>query len=347
MSRAVRVVVVDDSSIARRLIRDVLQAEGDITVVGEAADGAAALRTIASSSPDLVTVDLDMPGMDGLELIRRIMATTPLPVIVVTAKELGSELVSKAVRRGALGLARKPAPGKGGELRKEVRRLARVPVVRHVGSRTSSGPPPPSTAHEVRKPALLPLVGIAASAGGPVAVAALLRALPESLPACVAVVQHLPRNYAPHFASYLAENTRMRVVIAAGRTEPKPGVVVVAPDDAHLVVSFGGWLATSDDDRIGGHRPSATALFRSMARWVGPAGIGVVLSGIGNDGAEGLLELRTAGGLTIAQDQATSGVYGMPKAARESGAAAQVLALDQIAPAVLRALAAGAITKRA
>ena len=350
---AIRVVVVDDSSIARRLLVGVLEADGDITVVGEASDGPTALETIARVSPTLATIDLDMPGMNGLELIERVMATSPIPLLVVTSKELGSELVGDAVRRGALAVAKKPAPGKGAELRREVRRLSRIPVVRHMGRRAAPSPGAPAPAVAASLPAVAApvpavsvprtqraIVGIAASAGGPLAVASLVAALPATLPACIAIVQHLPRNYAAHYAEYLSDHARRPIVVAHGKVEPQPGRVVLAPDDAHLVVSFGGYLDTSDDPPVGPHRPSATLLFRTMARWLGPRGIGVVLSGIGADGVAGLAELRAAGGLTIASDRASSAVYGMPKAAAESGAAARVLPLDAIAGAIEQALSA-------
>jgi len=362
----VRVVVVDDSPIARGLLKSLLEADGDIEVVAQAVDGDAALLRIADLRPAIATIDLDMPGVGGLELIERIMATTPIPLIVVTGKELGSELVGQAVRRGALGVAKKPAPGKGKELRDEVRRLARVPVVRHVGPRARARAPSPDAPSRPKtpvtpaaptpartlardagsrpktpvtpRPVPVPIVGIAASAGGPTAVASVLRALPPDLPACVAVVQHLPRGYTPHFARYLAQNTRLRVVIGKGRIGPEPGLVVVAPDDAHLVASFGGWLSDSSEAPVAGHRPSATVFFRSLARWLAHSAVGVVLSGIGSDGAEGLADLRAAGAVTIAQDQATAAVYGMPKAARDAGAAMHVTPLPEIPGLIERSL---------
>jgi two-component system chemotaxis response regulator CheB len=182
------------------------------------------------------------------------------------------------------------------------------------------------------------VVGIAASAGGPGAVVSVLGGLPAGFGASVAVVQHVPSGYAARFARYLAENTKLQVVCVEGAAPARPGLVLVAPDGRHLVATSETEFAPSDDPAIDGHRPSATALFRSLARHHGPHAAGIVLSGIGRDGADGLAELRAAGGLTIVQDESTSTVYGMPRAAQEAGAAQVVLPLPEIAPLLVKSV---------
>jgi two-component system, chemotaxis family, protein-glutamate methylesterase/glutaminase len=335
----VRVVIVDDSPIARRVLRAVLEADGDIVVVGEAGSGEEGLRLIQSLAPDLATIDLAMPGMNGLDAITWIMAKHPIPLLVVTGQKLKLEedLVFQAVQRGALDVTTKPRLAEGAELREKVRTLASVPVVRHISAsfrqQIPQAPPRPS-----EPPRTCRLVGIAASAGGPGAVATVLGALPAGFGACVAVVQHLPAGYAGRFARFLAESTKLQVICVDGRTPIAPATVLVAPDTRHLVAASEVELVPSDDAPLDGHRPSATLLFRSLARVFGPRAAGVVLSGIGRDGADGLADLRAAGGLTVAQDEATSAVYGMPRAARESGAATHVLPLPEIAPLLARSV---------
>lgn len=334
-----RVVIVDDSPFARIVLREILEEEGDIAVVGTATDGTAALDVVRQQRPALVTMDIQMAGAGGLAAIEQLMAHAPVPILVVTALPRGPEsnLAFEALRRGALDVATKPSGplrlAEGARLRRQVRSLAGVPVVRHVGAlRPATVPGVPRMTSGAR----VPLVGIAASAGGPIAVAQVLGALPGRFPACVAVVQHLPIGFAAFFADFLRRQITAEVVVASGELEPRAGAVIVAPDDRHLVLTEAGTLALSTGAPEGGHRPSATTLFRSLARFAGATAIGVVLTGIGDDGTAGLLAMRQAGALTIAQDARTSAVFGMPRAAAAAGAVATALPLDEIALAVVR-----------
>ncbi|MFW5925418.1 MAG: chemotaxis protein CheB [Myxococcota bacterium] len=345
-----RILIVDDSSVCRALLREQLETEGDVQVVGEAADGATALRRVHAERPDLVTVDLHMPGMDGLTLIERIMSEAPTPILVVTGEPEGSnaEGVFEAQRRGALDLARKPADDDAhaaADLRASVRRLAGVRVVRHMRRRAPSPVPPPPTAGPA--PPARPtdagdprirVVGIAASAGGPAALVSVLGRLPRPFPVPVAVVQHLPRGFAASFAEFLRRRTGLRVRAVNDALQPTPGDVLVAGDDVHLVVSPRGGFAVDRGGPVDGHRPSATVLLRSLAATFGPRAMGVVLSGMGQDGVDGLGAIRDAGGVTVAQDRETSAVFGMPRAAAEQGVAQRVLALDAIGPAIAGAV---------
>ena len=342
----VRVVIVDDSAVCRSALRETLEAGGGIRVVGEASDGAEVLKVITREKPHLVTMDLQMPGTSGFEAIEEIMAKHPVPILVVTGQSRKSSAAAfEAIRRGALQLAEKPPPGQsaaGNELRAQVRMLAKVPVVRHVaGSRDKLAQRSPAVAPTHRTPThvapatTVPLIGVAASAGGPGAIATLLSQLPASFQGCVAVVQHLPKGFAASFADFLASRTRLRVKLVSDSAAREAGTVLVAPDDRHLVVSGKNLLRAVDSPPMGGFRPAANVLFQSMADILGAGGIGIVLSGMGTDGADGLERMRRQGSLTIAQDEATSAVYGMPRAAAERGAACLVLPLGKIAQAVV------------
>lgn len=336
-----RVVMVEDSAFARAALRELLEAEGDIEVVGIAEDGDAALRVVTQHQPDVVTMDIQMAGAGGLTAIEQLMAHAPVPILVVTALPSGpdSDLTFEALRRGALDVATKPSgptrAAQAARLRRQIRSLAAVPVVRHVGALRLA---PRTVAVRPLSVARVPIVGIAASAGGPIAVAQVLAALPARFPACIAVVQHLPIGFAAFFATFLRRSTTAEVIVASGETEPRHGRVIVAPDDRHLVLTDAGTFATTAEPPEAGHRPSATTLFRSLARCAGASAVGVILTGIGDDGAAGLLAMRQVGSLTIAQDATTSAVFGMPRAAIALGAAAKVAALAEIPQALVGAV---------
>jgi two-component system, chemotaxis family, protein-glutamate methylesterase/glutaminase len=342
-----RVVVVDDSAICRALLCDWLHADGDLEVVGEAADGESAIEVITRLRPDVATNDLRMPGMSGLELIAHLMAKAPLPILVLTgdANSADPSVAFEAVRRGALDLMLKPSERDDDairSLRARVRWLATVPVVRHLDG------------HKDRREreALEPLagvpwlpasgdpiiVGIAASAGGPSALATVLGSLAADLQACLAIVQHLPRGFAPSFVSFLQARCSLRVCFAEHGQLPRSSTVVLAPDDHHLEL-IDGHFALTGGPPVDGHRPSGSVLLRSLAA-LGSSAIGVVLSGIGRDGADGLRAMRERHAMTIAQDAESSVVYGMPRAAVEEGAAQSVLPVGQIGNAITSAVLA-------
>ena len=337
--KPIRVVIVDDSPICRAQLRGILHADKALRVVGEAADGVRALETVSRKRPDLVTMDLRMPGADGLEVIERIMAENPVPILIVTgqATRRGREAVFEAIRRGALDLVEKPAMGAldaERELRTRVKLLAQVPVVRHVAGRRARAEPrlrSVAPAAPVSPAVRMPVVGIAASAGGPAAVVEVVSRLSRDFPACIALVQHLPVGYAHSFAQFLQTRTALAVRVVDNAVNLETGVVFVAPDRRHLVLASPHTLSPLDGDEVDGHCPSATVLFRSLAKVIGGSALGVILSGMGNDGARGLLELKQRGGLTIAQRQESCAVYGMPRAAAETGAAELLLDPAEIA----------------
>jgi two-component system chemotaxis response regulator CheB len=333
-----RAVIVDDSPIARALVREWLEADGDLDVVGEAADGVSAIELITRLRPDVATVDVRMPGISGLELITYLMARAPLPILVLTGETTRDDagLAFEAVRRGALDLLPKPSALDDEairSLRARVRWLATVPVVRHIET-NSRLPEPIATVipRSLRASCDPVIVGIAASAGGPTALAAVLGSLSTDLPICLAVVQHLPKGFAPSFVSFLQARCSLAVRLAEPGMVPPVATVVLAPDDHHLEL-IDGRFALTNGPPVDGHRPSASVLLRSLAS-LGTAAIGVVLSGIGRDGADGLRAMHDHHATTFAQDASTSVVYGMPRAAFEEGAAQQVLPVGEIGNAI-------------
>ncbi len=337
-----RAVIVDDSPIARALVREWLEADDDIEVVGEAADGEAAIGLITRLRPDVATIDLRMPGISGLELVAFLMARTPLPILVLTGENTRDDagLAFEAVRRGALDLLPKPSALDDEairSLRARVRWLATVPVVRHIDGRKPPEPLPPVTVipRSLRATSDLVIVGIAASAGGPTALATVVGSLSADLPICLAIVQHLPKGFAPSFVSFLQARCSLAVRLAEAGMVPPVATAVIAPDDHHLELVDGRFALTSGPP-VDGHRPSGTVLLRSLAP-LGSSAIGVVLSGIGRDGADGLRAMRERQATTFAQDSTTSVVYGMPRAAVEEGGAQQALPIGEIGDAIAAA----------
>lgn len=341
----IRVLVVDDSALARDALVALLEQDTNVRVIGTAASVEAAVAAAAALAPDAITMDIQMPGGGGLVAIEQIMAHTPVPILVVSALA-GAEpgLPFEAMSRGALEIAVKPASdADGAALRAAVRRIAGLPVVPHVralrASRLQRVGAPPSAAARGR----VRIVGIAASAGGPAALSVLLGALPATLGACVALVQHLPPSFVTAFADYLRTRTPLEVVLVepGAGVEARPGRLALAVAGHHLVATSPHLLSASPEPPLHGHRPSATLLFRSLAQAAGDRALGVILTGIGDDGADGLVELRGRGALTLAQDRATSAVFGMPNAAAVRGGVERVLPLPELAGAICRAVGEG------
>lgn len=343
----IRVLVVDDSAIAREALAVEIEEDEDMRVVGTAADGDAAIAAVAELHPDVVTMDIQMPGGGGLLAIEQIMARTPVPIVVVSTRARHDQTLSfEAVSRGALEVAVKPAlPSDSAALRAAVRRVAGIPVIPHVRALRAGRPPlPPLMPAPVRTaPHAARIVGLAASAGGPAALDVVLSALPASLPACVAIVQHLPPGFVASFATYLRSRTPLEVMLVEPGVpvEAKPGRLLLAAGDHHLIATSLRAFTASPEPPLRGHRPSATMLFSSLARTFGDLAVGVILTGIGDDGASGLVELRARGALTLGQDEETSAVYGMPSAALKMGGVSRVLPLPEIAGAIRRAVEVG------
>ena len=338
MKERVRVLVVDDSALMRKLIPLILERDPDVEVVGTAMDGAFALRKIAELRPDVVTLDLEMPRMDGIETLRMIMRSAPLPVIVFsTHSKEGAYSTFKALALGAIDFVRKPQDAAGGHLETvAVQLIEKIKVAKRAGgSKTIPRPEielPPL--HKKRgRPAVQPnrVIAIGISTGGPNALQYLLSQIPVDFPATFVVVQHMPEGFTEMFARRLDECCALDVQEAKSGDLLIAGRVLICPGNRHMMVRRmprGEMVILSDGLPINGHRPSVDVLFHSVAQEFGLTAVGVLMTGMGEDGAEGLGAIRSAGGVTIAQSEDTCVVPSMPRAAITKGYASKIIPLD-------------------
>ncbi|MBI3928631.1 MAG: chemotaxis response regulator protein-glutamate methylesterase [Armatimonadetes bacterium] len=339
-----RVLVVDDSALVRTLLTSILSREPDLEVVGTASDTVSARRKILELDPDVLTLDIEMPGTDGLTFLKKLMQLRPMPVVMVSQYTLAnSEAAVRALELGAVDCVAKPAMDVSGrlseigdELVSKIRSAARVN--RHALG-THPVPKRSGTTFGDERPRLCSgcLIAVGASVGGPVVVPRLLSDLPRWSPP-VLLVQHMAAAFTASFVRRLAQHAPMNVCEASPGLEVLPGTVYVAPGDRHLkVVSAEGGAVCElvDGERVQGHRPSVDVLFRSVLEVAGIRTIGVLLTGMGEDGARALKQIRDAGGTTVAQDEASSVVWGMPGAAVAMGAAQHVWPLEEIGPRLI------------
>jgi two-component system chemotaxis response regulator CheB len=351
MKRAIRVLVVDDSALMRTLIADLLDADPEIAVVGTACDGVQALEQIDELLPDVVTMDIKMPRMSGLEALKRIMSRRPLPVIVLSGLN-DSETTLAALQLGAVDLVLKPSGPISVDLHKiRDALLAKVKAAAQVDAAgLVQRPVPPATKKNRAAPQLRIesptaqksqwVVTIAASTGGPRALDVLLRSLPAWLPASILAVQHMPKGFTAALAKRLDDRSELAVKEAEDGEFIETGTVYIAPAGRHLTLlaaqtGEGVQCHLDDSEPIRGLRPTADRLIESAAELFGERCIGVVLSGMGSDGTRGIQAIKRRGGKTIAQDRASSVIYGMPRSAAESGFVDRVLSLEEIAPALV------------
>jgi two-component system, chemotaxis family, protein-glutamate methylesterase/glutaminase len=341
----IRVLIVDDSAIVRKILAEALAGEPDLEVVGSAPDPYVARDKILALRPDVLTLDIEMPRMDGLTFLKKLMHFHPLPAVIISSLAQAScQAAVQALELGALEVLAKPGgPYSVGELRHTLAakiRAAAAARVRH--SEPQTEPPargaPPTTAG---RPPLPPdtVIAIGASTGGTEAIASVLVRLPGSSPGIV-IAQHIPPQFSRAFANRLNEICALEVKEAEDGCEFRPGLVLVAPGDFHMVLRRAAgryFVNVKTGPRVCYQRPSVDVLFSSVAEAAGPRAIGVLLTGMGADGSQGLLKMRQGGARTIAQDEATCVVFGMPREAIALGAAEQIVPLPAVPDAILAA----------
>ncbi len=353
-----RVLITDDSPTARELIQGILGADPGIEIVGCATNGAEAVRLTDELHPDVVTMDIHMPVLNGLEATAQIMAQCPTPIVIVSATTLvhDVEWAMSALQAGALTLLMKPSgPNTPGfdaaakELVETVKAMAGVKVVRRRDRAAPRAQFELQVEPEV-EPSVTPavtrgirVIAMAASTGGPPALLKILSCLPADFPVPVLIVQHIASGFTEGFVTWLDVALPLSVKMAEQHERLRGGVVYVAPENQHLGVAGGRQILLSDAGRIGGFRPSATHLFESVGRMYHKQSIGVILTGMGNDGVDGLCTLKSSGGHVIAQDEQSSVVFGMPGEANKAGIVDALLPLDQICDEIMRIVGAGVI----
>ncbi|MDC7788918.1 two-component system chemotaxis response regulator CheB [Rhodoplanes tepidamans] len=356
MASPIRVLVVDDSASVRQTLATILGEDPDIEVIGTAADPFVAAKRIHDEVPDVITLDVEMPRMDGITFLRRLMSQRPVPVVMCSSlTEAGSETLLQALEAGAVDVIQKPRVGVAQFLVES--RLRICDAVKAAGRarlhclprrRPVAVPPKKLTADVILAPPRASqamarttetVVCIGASTGGTESLRALLEVLPADCPP-ILIVQHMPEMFTAAFARRLNGLCDVEVKEAADGDTALRGRVLIAPGDRHMLLQRSGaryYVGIKDGPLVSRHRPSVDVLFRSAARWAGSNAVGIIMTGMGDDGARGLLEMKQAGAHTVAQDEATSVVFGMPKEAIALGAADRVLPLDRLASEILRA----------
>jgi two-component system chemotaxis response regulator CheB len=347
-NRKIRVLIVDDSAIVRKILTEALSGETDIDVVGTAPDPYVARDKILALHPDVLTLDIEMPRMDGLTFLKKLMHFHPLPAVVISSLAQAScHIALQAMEFGAVEVLPKPGgPYSVGELSQTL--AGKIRAAASACLRRTEPPPSPRADSPVavappvplRIPARVPtgtVIAIGASTGGTQAIASVLARLPESCPGLL-IAQHIPPVFSRAFANRLNEACAIEVREAVDGDELHPGLALIAPGDYHMLLrnSAGRYtVAVKTGPRVSYQRPSVDVLFSSVAEAAGRLAVGVLLTGMGGDGARGLLQMRRAGARTIAQDEATCVVYGMPREAVELGAVAQLLPLSAVPQAML------------
>ncbi|MDW7645338.1 MAG: chemotaxis response regulator protein-glutamate methylesterase [Desulfuromonadales bacterium] len=352
MKKKIRVLIVDDSALVRQTLADLLASDPQIEVMATAADPFIASDRLKEEIPDVITLDVEMPRMDGITFLQKIMSQHPIPVVICSSLTgQGTETALKALEYGAVEIIEKPRLGTRQFL--EESRLRICDTVKAAASaqphrlseRTIKAAPKLTADAVLQKPAsgamlqtTEKVVAVGASTGGTEALRVFLQALPMDSPGVV-VVQHMPENFTANFAKRLDSLCAVSVAEAKDGDSVLRGHVLIAPGNHHMLLKRSGaryYVQIKDGPLVSRHRPSVDVLFRSAARYAGKNAVGVIMTGMGDDGARGMLELKEAGAVTFAQDQATCVVFGMPQEAIRKGGVDRVLPLEGLAPAVLR-----------
>jgi len=359
MGKKVRVLVIDDSASVRQTLVRILEEDPDIEVMGVATDPFMAARKLQEDVPDVITLDVEMPRMDGITFLRKLMSQHPIPVVMCSSlTETGSETLLQALEAGAVDIILKSKIGAADSLADDAVRIrevvksashARLPALRRqtgaVRSASADGPAkkltadamlPPPTGRAMAKTTEM-VVCVGASTGGTEALREFLEALPANAPGMV-IVQHMPEKFTAAFAKRLNGLCEVEVKEAADGDAVLRGHVLIAPGDRHMLLERQGaryYVSVKTGPLVSRHRPSVDVLFRSAARAAGSNAMGIIMTGMGDDGARGMLEMHQAGAYTVAQDEASCVVFGMPKEAIAKGGVGRILPLDQIAREVL------------
>ena len=351
MQGKIRVIIVDDSSLVREILQVVLSLDNDIEVVGHAKNGKEAIDLASTLRPDVITMDISMPEMDGIDAIEHIMAYHPTPIMVLTSLS-DAGLAFRSLSKGALEVVEKPEldDDKCREFVKQIKQLSKVKVITHISGRLKRGrertpvaePPPKEKTLKKGIPGRIiqpekKVVAIGSSTGGPKVLGHILSSLPGDIASGILIVQHISDGFVGTLVDWLDDISEIRIKEAEDGESVLSGVAYIAPAGLHLAVS-NGRISLDNSASVEGQCPSADFLFSSVAREYGPRSIGVILSGMGKDGALGIREIRDAGGFTIAQDEKSCVVFGMPKVAIELGGVQEVLPPESIPSEILRQL---------
>ncbi len=350
----IKVLVVDDSALMRQFISDILKSDPRIEVVGTARDGRDALNQIKSLNPDIVTMDVEMPNMSGLQALEEIMKTRPLPVIMVSSMtQEGAETTFKALALGCVDFIGKPSGtislnirDVGQELIDKVIAASTAKVIARPGGFNVAPKPSPfaSDFRRMTPPAnmssgRIDIVAVASSTGGPMALSELMPRLPKNFPVPIVITQHMPKEFTSSFAKRLNDTSQIEVVEGFDGLSLKPGRAVIAPGGSHLIVKRRSGAAVcglSDSPPVLSVKPAANIMFQSVAEQYGGNVLCVILTGMGRDGTDGAITLKKRGAYVIAESQKTCVVYGMPKAAVDAGVVDEVLPLNEIPDAMVR-----------
>lgn len=335
---ALRIVMAEDSQLYAQALGDLIRQQPDMELIAIAENGEEAVRLCMTHRPDLVVMDIQMPKVDGLQATETIMATCPTPILVVTSDPFrgGVDMSFRALSAGALDLLPKPTlipldEGTQARFIQKIRLLADIPVVRHVRGTRAINKSKFSSLYQRQIETDHMILGIVSSTGGPKALAKIFSTLPDNLPLSILIVQHITKGFCQHLAQWLNTHSAWQIELAREGQTPQPNHAYIAPSGHHLELDGQGHLRVYAGPPVNNHRPNGDLLLRSLAQYSPKHSFGLILSGMGKDGADGLAAMHKSGCTTLAQDEASSVVYGMPGAALSIGAVDHVVNLDAIA----------------